>query len=274
MFNDKERELLITGIPEINLNDLQANTEYSGYIANPCCRGFVEVVIMPFIKEERARIIHLALHPKWRAKVIVIKESKDLTSLSLDELIGNLKVYEIIIKKDFKIVKAKGERKYIALKAKKEPSDEESLTSGSEDDEYAMAVRDFKKFFKRRGRCEDPNYLIGECQKPLKDKNQRAFVRGSWSDSGEEDAEKDKDETCKIVRALIKPWTGVEGYRSLVGKERAGKTKKDIIAEFCSPSRWKELSMETSSKILPCGDGSCLKTFKLIASLIAMGKLK
>ncbi|GKA15366.1 putative reverse transcriptase domain-containing protein [Tanacetum coccineum] len=30
-----------------------------------------------------------ALHPKWRAKVTVIEESKDLTSLSLDELIRN-----------------------------------------------------------------------------------------------------------------------------------------------------------------------------------------
>ncbi|GJX92302.1 ribonuclease H-like domain-containing protein [Tanacetum coccineum] len=60
-----------------------------------------------------------ALHPKWRAKVTVIEESKDLTSLSLDELIENLKVYEMIIKKDSKIVKAKVERKSIALKAKK-----------------------------------------------------------------------------------------------------------------------------------------------------------
>ncbi|GJY73818.1 RNA-directed DNA polymerase, eukaryota, reverse transcriptase zinc-binding domain protein [Tanacetum coccineum] len=90
-----------------------------------------------------------ALHPKWRAKVTTIKESKDLTSLSLDELIGNLKVHEMIIKKDFKIVKAKVERKSLALKAKKESSDEECSTSGSEDDEYFMAVRDFKKFFKR-----------------------------------------------------------------------------------------------------------------------------
>nr|GEZ22837.1 hypothetical protein [Tanacetum cinerariifolium] len=32
---------------------------------------------------------------------------------------------------------------------------------------------------------------------------------------------------------------------------------QDIIMKFCSPSRWKELSKETSSKILPCGDGSC-----------------
>nr|GEV00297.1 zf-CCHC domain-containing protein/UBN2 domain-containing protein [Tanacetum cinerariifolium] len=89
-----------------------------------------------------------ALHSKWRAKVTVIEESKDLTSQSLDEVIGNLKVHEMIIKKYSKIVKSKGERKSLPLKAKKESSNEECLTSRSEDEEYAMAVRDFKKFFK------------------------------------------------------------------------------------------------------------------------------
>nr|GEY65195.1 UBN2 domain-containing protein [Tanacetum cinerariifolium] len=67
-----------------------------------------------------------ALHLKWRAKVTAIEESKDLTSLSLDELIGNLKVYKMIIKKDSKILKVKVERKSLTLKAKKESSDEES----------------------------------------------------------------------------------------------------------------------------------------------------
>ncbi|GKG33109.1 hypothetical protein Tco_0430619, partial [Tanacetum coccineum] len=37
-------------------------------------------------------------------------------------------------------------------KAKKESSDDECSTSGSEDEEYPMAVRDFKNFFKRRDR--------------------------------------------------------------------------------------------------------------------------
>nr|GEY13187.1 UBN2 domain-containing protein [Tanacetum cinerariifolium] len=80
------------------------------------------------------------LHSKWRAKVTEIKESKDLTSLSLDKLIGNLKVYEMITKKDFEIVKAKGERRSLALKAKKESSDKERSTFESEDKEYAVAV--------------------------------------------------------------------------------------------------------------------------------------
>ncbi|GJS47145.1 hypothetical protein Tco_0597266 [Tanacetum coccineum] len=125
-----------------------------------------------------------------REKVTAIEEAKDLTSLSLDELIGNLKVHEMIIKKDSEIVKAKVESKSLALKAKKESSDEECLTSISEDEEYAMAVRDFKKFFKRR-----------EFPKPPKDKNQRAFVGGSWSDSGKEDDEKVNNETCLVAQA-------------------------------------------------------------------------
>ncbi|GKA32027.1 hypothetical protein Tco_0718394, partial [Tanacetum coccineum] len=88
-----------------------------------------------------------------------IEESKDLTSLSLDELIGNLKVYEVIIKKDSEMVKGKREQnRSLALKAKKESSDEDSSTSDSEDEEYAMSVRDFKKFFKRRGRFTEGPY--------------------------------------------------------------------------------------------------------------------
>ncbi|GJS52568.1 copia protein, partial [Tanacetum coccineum] len=116
-----------------------------------------------------------ALHPKWRAKVTAIEESKDLTSLSLDELIGNLKVHEMIIKKDSKIVKAKGERKSLALKVKKESSNEESLTSESEDEEYAMAVRDIKKFFKRRGRfMRQPRNDKKTFQRSRDDKNSKS----------------------------------------------------------------------------------------------------
>ncbi|GJS93532.1 hypothetical protein Tco_0800500 [Tanacetum coccineum] len=70
-----------------------------------------------------------------------------------EKLIGNLKVYEEVIKKDFKTVKEKKEQsRSLALKVKKEVNDEDSSSSDSEDEEYAMAVKEFKKFFKRRGR--------------------------------------------------------------------------------------------------------------------------
>ncbi|GKG05978.1 hypothetical protein Tco_0326064, partial [Tanacetum coccineum] len=77
-----------------------------------------------------------ALHPKWREKVMTIKESNNLTTLSLDELIGNLKVYEEVIKKDSETVNSKREQSIsIALKARKESSDDDSSTSDSEDEE-------------------------------------------------------------------------------------------------------------------------------------------
>nr|GEW16338.1 reverse transcriptase domain-containing protein [Tanacetum cinerariifolium] len=69
------------------------------------------------------------------------------TLVSINELIGNLKVHEMIIKKEFEIFKANGERRSLALKTKKESSDEECSTSRSENEEYEMVVRDFKKFF-------------------------------------------------------------------------------------------------------------------------------
>ncbi|GJR47341.1 hypothetical protein Tco_1315444 [Tanacetum coccineum] len=53
-----------------------------------------------------------APHPKWCEKVTAIEESKDLTSLSLTELMKTMKVYE----------------------AKKESSDDDSSTSESEDE--------------------------------------------------------------------------------------------------------------------------------------------
>ncbi|GJS98006.1 hypothetical protein Tco_0819176 [Tanacetum coccineum] len=116
-----------------------------------------------------------ALHPKWRAKVMTIKESKDLTSLSLVELIGNLKVHEMIINKDSEIIKAKGERKSLALKAKTEYSNDVYLTFRSEDEEYAMAVRDFKKFFKRRGRfVRQPQNDKKTFQRSRDDKNDKS----------------------------------------------------------------------------------------------------
>ncbi|GKG12429.1 hypothetical protein Tco_0346666, partial [Tanacetum coccineum] len=80
-----------------------------------------------------------------------------MSTLPLDELIGNLKVYEVEPEKDSKNSKSKdsenSKKKYnfLAIKARKVSSDEEESCLGS-DEEYAMAVRNFKKFFRRRGK--------------------------------------------------------------------------------------------------------------------------
>ncbi|GKD51478.1 hypothetical protein Tco_1280454, partial [Tanacetum coccineum] len=95
------------------------------------------------------------------------------------------------------IVKAKVERKSLALKAKKESSDEECSTSGSEDEDYAMAMRRPKSSYWRMSKAT-------ERQKP------KILVGGSWSDSGEEDDEKVKNKTCLVAHASSEICLGVD----------------------------------------------------------------
>ncbi|GJT56899.1 zf-CCHC domain-containing protein [Tanacetum coccineum] len=211
------------------------------------------------------------LHPKWRAKVMAIEESKNLTTLSLDELIGNLKVYEEVIKKDSETVKSKKEQsRSIALKARKESSDDDSSTSDSEDEEYAMAVRDFKKFFKRRGRfvrqpheerksfqrnkddkngkgerkcfkCGDPNHLVGECPKLSRYQNQKAFVGGSWSDSDEDEEEKTNDEKCLMAKASNEVLSETEYFSD----DQSSLDENDLDSEY---SRLCKLGLKVMAK--------------------------
>nr|GEW67394.1 copia protein [Tanacetum cinerariifolium] len=142
-----------------------------------------------------------ALHPKWGAKVTAIKESKDLSSLALDELIDNLKVHEVVMEKDLEINRGKKERvKSIALKAKKESSDDETLTSRSDNEEYAMAVRNFKKFFRRKGKFVRKQREKGS-HSEKRMKNQKAFIEGSWSGSEDDAKDKTNDETCLMAQS-------------------------------------------------------------------------
>nr|GEZ55019.1 UBN2 domain-containing protein [Tanacetum cinerariifolium] len=142
-----------------------------------------------------------ALHLKWRAKVTAIEESKNLTTLPLDELIGNLKVYEEVINKDFEMVKGKKEQsRSIALKKffkrrgrfVRQPRGDRKTFQRSRNDGYGKSER--KSF-----RCGDPNHLIGERSKPPKNNDQRAFIEGAWSNNGEYEVEKTKDETCLVA---------------------------------------------------------------------------
>ncbi|GKF94428.1 hypothetical protein Tco_0284128, partial [Tanacetum coccineum] len=44
-------------------------------------------------------------------------------------------------------------------------------------------------------------HFIGECSKPPKNNDQRAFIGGGWSDNGEDEVEKTKDEACLVAQA-------------------------------------------------------------------------
>ncbi|PSR95563.1 E3 ubiquitin-protein like [Actinidia chinensis var. chinensis] len=57
LFNDKELELLISGLPEIDLDDLMANAEYTGYTAASGVVQWFWDVVKAFNKEDMARLI-------------------------------------------------------------------------------------------------------------------------------------------------------------------------------------------------------------------------
>ncbi|GKA50078.1 hypothetical protein Tco_0743151 [Tanacetum coccineum] len=199
-----------------------------------------------------------ALHPKWRAKVTAIEESKNLTTLHLMNFIENLKSSEEIIKKDSKTVKSKREQnRSIALKARKESSYENSSSSDSEDEEYAMAVRNFNKFFKRRGRFVrqphderkpfkkykddkngkserkcfkygDSNHLIGEVTKIEKSINSKRFCCRCWSISDEDEKNKTNDEKCLMAKTSNEILSETEYFSN----DQSSLDEKDLYSEY------------------------------------------
>jgi len=57
IFNDKELELLISGLPEIDFDDLKTNTEYTGYTAASSLVQWFWDVVGAFSKEDMARFL-------------------------------------------------------------------------------------------------------------------------------------------------------------------------------------------------------------------------
>ncbi|GJX17276.1 putative reverse transcriptase domain-containing protein [Tanacetum coccineum] len=130
-------------------------------------------------------------------------------------------------------------------------------TYDTEDEEYAMAMRDFKKNFKRRGRFVrqqhderkssqrnkddkngkgkrkcfkygDPNHLIRECPKLSRNYNQRAFVGGSWSDSDEDEEERTKDEKCLMAKTSNEVLSETEFFSD----DHSSLDEKDLDSEY------------------------------------------
>ncbi|GKD39636.1 hypothetical protein Tco_1259843, partial [Tanacetum coccineum] len=132
-------------------------------------------------KNHVRKFLH-ALPLKWRAKVMTIEEAKDLATLPLDELIGNLKVYEIVLGSD------------------------EDIDEEEEAEAFNLLARNFCKFFHKGNRFGHNNrfgnganriegHFASECRKP---KENKAFIGGSWSDS-EDDDEHQNDATCLMA---------------------------------------------------------------------------
>ncbi|GJW01665.1 zf-CCHC domain-containing protein [Tanacetum coccineum] len=155
-----------------------------------------------FSSRNHVRKFLRALPTKWRPKVTAIEESKDLSTLSLDELIGNIKVYEVVLEKDLEVSKNKKEKyKSLALKARQVLSEEDASSSDSNDEEYAMAAKEDKKEKEDRRcfKCGDLNHFISDCPKHSFG-DQKALVVGCWSDSGDDSK---KVEICLMAQSNV-----------------------------------------------------------------------
>ncbi|GKE34804.1 hypothetical protein Tco_1454126, partial [Tanacetum coccineum] len=94
--------------------------------------------------DEAKMVLYNALPKKEYERIFMCKTAKDVWN--------SLIITHQVLEKDSKASKNKKEKyKSLPLKAKKVSSDEEVLCLGSDDEEYVIAVRDFKKFFRRRG---------------------------------------------------------------------------------------------------------------------------
>ena len=82
-----------------------------------------------------------SLSEKFHAKITAIEESKDLDSIPLKELIGNLQTYELRLA----WVGKGGKDKNMAMKTKNDDNDE---SSNDEDTKLKYITRQFKKFIK------------------------------------------------------------------------------------------------------------------------------
>ncbi|GKD00798.1 hypothetical protein Tco_1171072 [Tanacetum coccineum] len=144
-----------------------------------------------------------SLHPKWIAKVIAIEETKYLPSLSLDELIGNLKVHEMIMEKESELVRGKREKvTSLTLKAKRR---EEVDSLGN-----YMTTRNHSKNIDMIGKGKvSESVLDAEIQSTSSENvqnyvdtiNKKPLLGVSWSNNNEENEEKTNDEMCRMAQS-------------------------------------------------------------------------
>ncbi|GJX90569.1 putative reverse transcriptase domain-containing protein [Tanacetum coccineum] len=159
---------------------------------------------------------------------ILVVESIDSVFARFNTIITSFKALDEAIEESKDLSSLKFRR---ATQSKKASDDETFDIPKSDDEEYVMTVRNFKKFFRRNGkfvrqpreekksfrqrdkkkaksdrkcfRCGNPNHLIGDCPKPPRNKDQKAFIGGSWSDSENDVEDKTNDEACLIFNRQI-----------------------------------------------------------------------
>ena len=137
---DSELQRLTTSFKEIKMEDDEWFDEFYAKLKDIVNSAFNlgETISEPKIVRKVLR----SLPKRFHAKIMVIEESKDIDSIHLMELVGNLQTYELDLTRIGKGSKSKS----MALKAK---SNETNESSDDEDSKMkSFITRQFKKFMK------------------------------------------------------------------------------------------------------------------------------
>ncbi|XP_062028596.1 uncharacterized protein LOC133744517 [Rosa rugosa] len=135
-------QALIFEFETMTMADDETVDDFHGRILKISCQ--CRSLGAPFDEDKIVKKILRALPEKFHSKVTSIEDSFDIDDYPLDELIGNLKTYEMRLKPEKK-------NKGVAFKAVKEIEEEE----GSLD--LALLTKEFKKFLKSKNSSKNAN---------------------------------------------------------------------------------------------------------------------
>ncbi|XP_070045152.1 uncharacterized protein [Nicotiana tomentosiformis] len=167
-------------------------------------------------RNKLSRKILSVLPSSWESKVNAITEAKDLQTLTIDELVGNLKTYEMKKKKD---------------NERREPNRENNLVlktdnndSSGEDGDMAYLTRRFQKMVRRNGgipkrgssskpkhydlchKCGKPGHFIKECPLLNQDQYKNNLDKAAKRNSVPDKCFKRKNVAGNVIKQALAAW--------------------------------------------------------------------
>ncbi|XP_062011043.1 uncharacterized protein LOC133727482 [Rosa rugosa] len=159
----------------------------------------------PFEEHRIVKKFLRALPSKFQAKQIAIEETQDLDTYSLDELIGNLKTFEMRIKPEKKV-------KNIAFSSVKK---KDYIVDDSVD--LALLTKEFKIFFKNKSfgnsskilpnkpkcfECGGIGHLAADCGNKRYNLRGNKALKSTWSDSDEGSQSENEEVNLALTSSL------------------------------------------------------------------------
>ncbi|XP_052478386.1 uncharacterized protein LOC105775394 [Gossypium raimondii] len=138
-----------------------------------------------YLNKEMVKKMLNSLPKSWEPKVTVIKESKDLNLLSLDELMGSLLTYEMKINHNAQEIKEAPKKVGFSFKSKTRKKDE---GSSNDEEEAEMVKFDCPQLKKKRA---------------LKQK--KKVMMATWSDINSSNSDEDNEVANLCLMAIDKP---------------------------------------------------------------------